>query len=154
MSDSWLFLFFLIFCRMKERKINSKFWSQGGSRNFNSMDLSWLRGTAFKVRYTKKKLSFPVHYLFGFLNTASEKHKHKQKLKRCDITGSFMDTVYYIVCIIIFISSERAPTYRCFTWYSRRSFLKQNLVLNIPTTDFEGAKTRPVLHFCEICCFL
>lgn len=102
----------------------------------------------------KKKLSFPVHYLFGFSNTASEKHKHKQKLKRCDITGSFMDTVYYIVCIIIFISSERAPTYRCFTWYSRRSFLKQNLVLNIPTTDFEGVKTRPVLHFCEICCFL
>lgn len=93
-SRSSLF-FFPVFCRMKDRKINSKFWC---SRSFNSVDFPRLRrredsarrasappasplsqtGAAFhtsgsQTHRKKKELSFPFDCLSGFSNTASEK---------------------------------------------------------------------------------
>lgn len=98
--DSCFFFFFYSFLRMKEKKINSKFWSR-------TWGVSW--GT-FEVQ--NKKLLFLFDYLFGFSNTVRGDVTPKPSAGvndgKCNITklsrswshASFKDTV----CIIIFIS--------------------------------------------------
>lgn len=119
-SRSLLF-FFPLFRRMKERKINSKFWSQELQQH-RFLFPGCVTQEGLCIGRRRSLLAHWVRQVECFL---------------WDAWLSKWAQFYNVVCMIIFISSEREHVSH---GTAEGAFLKNHL--NIKTTDFEGVKTR------------